>query len=170
VKTETVLPKTDVAVQKPAETTPIQKPIDTVAKKPVINTPPPVAGFTFKPEAQHFALVLLTKVDPVFVNEAKNAFARFSKEKFHSIPLDVNFANFNSDVRLLLIGNFPNAQAATDYVDQAKRQARTDIIPWLTADKYHFSIITSTNLEVLQANQDLISYKKFIDQHFPGKF
>ncbi|HVK96864.1 MAG TPA: hypothetical protein VM368_03555, partial [Flavisolibacter sp.] len=148
---------------------PIQKVIDTVAKQ-LIAPPPPIAGFTFKGDAQHFAVVILNKVDPVFINEAKNAFLRFNKEKFYNQPLDVSFANLNADTRLLLIGNFANAQAATEYVQQAKISAKSDIIPWLAADKYSFSVITTPNLEVLQTNQDLNSYKKFIEQHLPGKF
>jgi hypothetical protein len=70
----------------------------------------------------------------------------------------------------LLIRPFPNVQAAAEYVQQTKPKAAGEIIPWLKPDKYSFSIISETNLEILKSNPDLTAYKLFLDQNLPGKF
>lgn len=146
---------------------PIQKPADTIAKKTV--TPPPAAAFTFNASEPHYAIVLLNKVDPVFVGEAKNAFNRFNKEKLYNQPLDVQLADVNAENRLVLVGSFANASAAVDYIQMVKKLAASEIVPWLAADKYSFSIITSGNLTILKTNPDVNAYKKFVAQYFPGK-
>lgn len=162
--------KDTVAVKKQvAVTPPVQKAADSAAKG-TVTPPAPVAQFTFNANTNHYAIVILNKVDPVFVNEAKNAFNRFSKEKFYNLPLDVQVANLNADTRLVLVGNFPNAQAAVDYVQMAKKTAASEIVPWLTADKYTFSVISPANLDILKANPDVSAYSRFINQNLPGKF
>ena len=80
-----------------------------------------------------------------------------------TIPLD-------ADNKLVLIKPFDNAQAAIDYINQVKPKAASEIIPWLKAEKYSFSIITDQNLEILKSNPDLTAYKLFLDQNLPGKF
>jgi hypothetical protein len=71
--------------------------------------------------------------------------------------------------KLLLVGNFDNAQKAIDYVLKAKKLAPNEIVPWLKPEKYSFSIISSNNLEVLQNLKDLNQYRKFLEQNLPGK-
>jgi tetratricopeptide (TPR) repeat protein len=161
--------KDTVSVKKQvANNPPVQKRMDTVAK--VVTPPPALTAYTFNANTVHYAVVILNKVDPVFVNEAKNAFNRFSKEKFYNLPLDAQVANLNADTRLVLIGNFPNAQAAVDYAKAAKKIASSEIVPWLTADKYAFSVISPANLELLKGNPDLNAYSRFINQNLPGIF
>ena len=106
----------------------------------------------------------------VFGNEAKNAFFRYNREKFYNQPLQITTFDADADNKLLLIGTFANAQAAADYLQKTKPISGTEIIPWLKGDKYTFSIISDKNLELLKTNPDLVNYKKFIEQYFPGKF
>ena len=146
----------------------IKQPADTITKKPVqtkIASP-----YNFVAEGQHFVMVVLNKVDVVFGNEAKNAFARYNREKFYNQPMQVNSLDLDADNKLLLIGSFTNAQSATDYIQRTKPIAAGQIVPWLKADKYSFSIIDEKNLELLKINTNIDTYKKFIDQYFPGKF
>jgi hypothetical protein len=146
----------------------IKQPFDTISKKPIqtkISSP-----FVFVPEAQHFVVVILNKVDIVFGNEAKNAFSRYNREKFYSQPMQITSMDLDTDNKLLLIGSFINAQAAADYIQRTKPIAAGQIVPWLKADKYSFSIINDKNLELLKVNPNIDTYKKFIDQYFPGKF
>lgn len=127
-------------------------------------------GYTFVPETAHAALVILDKVDPVFVNEAKNAFFRFNREKYSALPLDVQIINLTADTRMLVVNGFANVQDATDYAVRAKAVASTEIIPWLTGNKYTFSVISASNLDVLKEKQDVNVYKKFLEQNLPVKF
>ena len=67
--------------------------------------------------------------------------------------------------KLLLVGGFDNAQAAIDYLQEAKPVATTRIMPWLKPEKYSFSIISSRNLEILKTNLKLDEYRKFAEQN-----
>jgi outer membrane protein assembly factor BamD (BamD/ComL family) len=157
--------KTDSVSKTPAV---IKRPVDTLTKKPPLSKIS--SPFTHIPDAPHNVVVILNKVDVVFGNEAKNAFFRYNREKFYNQPLQITTFDADADNKLLLIGTFANAQAAADYVEKTKPLSGTEIIPWLKGDKYTFSIISDKNLELLKTNPDLVNYKKFIDQYFPGKF
>jgi hypothetical protein len=118
----------------------------------------------------YFAVIVLNKVDPVFGNEARNAFNRYNKEKFYNLPLEVKQVAINDDIKLLLIGNFTNIQGAVDYVQKTKPVSASQIVPWLKGDKFSFSIITQENLEVVTGTKDFAAYEKFLDQNLPVKF
>jgi exonuclease III len=106
----------------------------------------------------------------VFSGETKNAFARFNREKYYNQTLPVNSVDLDSTHKLVLVGEFNSAQEALDYMQQAKRLAPREIIPWLKPEKYSFSILSQNNLEVLQNLKDLEQYRKFLEQNLPGKF
>ncbi|RYF86221.1 MAG: hypothetical protein EON98_04320 [Chitinophagaceae bacterium] len=178
-------PKTDTLVNKPvvkpADTVtkkPITKPVDTSAKKkPVVDTmvrkpvlPKSNSIYTYTPESPHIAVVVMDKVDPVFVSEAKNAFFRYNREKYFNQPLDLQILSLTNDIKLLLVSGFANAQAAIDYAQRAKSLAPSEIIPWLTGNKYTFTVISPQNLELLKGTSDISVYKKFLEQYLPGKF
>ncbi|HVF82392.1 MAG TPA: tetratricopeptide repeat protein [Flavisolibacter sp.] len=146
----------------------VKKPVDTVAKKPVVQQPASV--YTYTPDASHYAIIILDKVDPVFVGEARNAFFRFNKEKNYTQSLDVQTLSLTADTKLLVVSSFPTAQGAVDYVQRAKVLAPSEIIPWLTGNKYTFSVISAANLEVLKTAADINAYKKFLNSYLPGKF
>lgn len=145
---------------------PVRRPADTIARKPAVD---PNAYF-FEPAQPHYAVIILDKVDPIFVSEAKNAFSRYNKEKYSSLPLDVQILNITADTRVLLVSGLTNAALATDYATRAKSLAATEIIPWLTGNKYSFSVISARNLEILKTKTDIQDYKMFLEQHLPGKF
>ena len=65
---------------------------------------------------------------------------------------------------------FPNVQAVIDYLQKAKPVAASEIMPWLKADKYTFTLISADNLKILQEKADLGAYQKFLDQNLPVKF
>jgi len=153
------------AVKKPVTTFPTKT--DSVVTK---KTAKPMLAFSFNAAAPHYVMIILNKVDVVFGNEAKNAFARYNSEKYYNKTFDLSTIPLDADIKLVLIKPFDNAQAAIDYINQVKPKAASEIIPWLKADKYSFSIITDQNLEVLKSNPDLTAYKLFLDQNLPGKF
>ena len=152
-----------VNVIKPVET---RVKTDSVTKKTVI----PVIPFAFNAATPHRVMIILNKVDPVFGNEAKNAFARYNSEKYYNKTFSSSVLNIDPENKLLLIGPFDNAQAAMDYIQQVKPKAASDIVPWLKPDKYSFWIISEQNLGILQSNPDVAAYKRFLEQNLPGKF
>ena len=148
--------------------TPVTRPsADSNVKKPIV-TERPASAYRFEPASKHSVLIILDKVDGMFVAEVKNAFVRYHKEKYYSLPLDAGLVTFDNDKKLLVISGFATAQDAVDYVAKAKKIAHLEIIPWLKSDKYAFSIVSETNLPILLEKKDLQQYKQFLDQNLPG--
>ena len=176
-------PPEDTVSRQPITNVVINPPKDTVSNKPAVVIKPTLkdtvavqpqknvgASFTFTPDAPHYVLLLLNKVDPVFSNEAKNAYFRYNRETFYNKQMSVELIELDGENRLLLISPFKNAQEAVDYIDKTKPKTATEIIPWLKGGKYTYSIITDKDLDVLKANKDLETYKTFLNQNMPGKF
>ncbi len=157
----------DTTAAKPVEipeATPPQKIItDTVVRKPA-TAKPSAYGFTYDAEAPHYAVVILNKVDNIFGNEARNAFNRFSKESYVAQAPNIQLTPLDAENKLLLIGTFSNILQAAEYVQRAQPIASTQIVPWLKAEKYTFTVISESNLEILKANPNLENYKKFLAQ------
>ncbi|MDP4262901.1 MAG: hypothetical protein Q8941_10245 [Bacteroidota bacterium] len=164
--------KDSLTNQKTAQVPPVinnNKPAtDTSAKKPL---PPPVTGnYAFTPETPHYVVVVLNKVDRIFVNEAKNAFSRYDKSSYYNKQMNEELVDIDNDNRLLLISPFKNAQEALDYVDKTRPVTSTQIVPWLKGGKYSYSIISERNLELLKNSKDIDKYKQFLDKYIPGRF
>jgi tetratricopeptide (TPR) repeat protein len=138
-----------------------------IAKHPVNE---PGALFVNTPAQPHYAALVMDKVDPVYVNEARNAFNRYNREKYYNKPIEIIPLALTGDIHMVLFGKFENAAAALDYIDKARKQAFTEIIPWMPVAKYSFLLITDQNLERLKTNKDLPAYHKFLKQSFPGIF
>jgi TolA-binding protein len=130
----------------------------------------PASAFVFKPADKYSAMVLLNKVDMVWANETKNAFNIYNRNKYYNKQFNLSVADINGEYRVLLIGTFDNAQAALEYMQDAKKLSATQIIPWLKSDKYSFSIISAENFELLKSMKDVNSYQQFIEKSLPGKF
>lgn len=118
----------------------------------------------------HYAVVVMDNVDPIFVNEARTAFQLYNREAYPDRSMNVEIVNLSADIRLLVVSGLPTAAAATNYVTMAQPLATKEIIPWLAANKYTFSIISERNLSLLRSKTDINEYKRFLEQHLPGKF
>jgi outer membrane protein assembly factor BamD (BamD/ComL family) len=155
-----------VVINQPAAPAPRR---DTLVNKPVV-TPPPSSSYTYDANAAQFVVLILNKVDNVFGNEARNAFNRYNKERYYNLPLTSQVMPLDAENRLLLIGSFTNMMQATEYVQKAMPLSQKEIIPWLKADKYSYTIISEKNLEVLKTKTDLKTYKQFLEQNSGLKF
>jgi outer membrane protein assembly factor BamD (BamD/ComL family) len=158
----------------------VAKPLDTkvvapvIIKKPLsdsIKTPPVYVNksFTLQPDKPHYVAMILDKVAAVYVNEAKNALERFNKESMATVNIAIKKDTLNAEKSLLLFSSFENADVAMKYFDKIKKVAPTEL-SWLQAAKYSFIIISDNNLQLLQANKDLIGYKQLLNANFPNKF
>lgn len=148
---------------------------DTVAAKKdssLIAAQPVPAGspFSFNSETPHYVVIILNKVDPVFVNEARNAFFRYNRDTYFNKTMQAELVEIDNDNRLLLISPFKNASEAIAYIDQTKPKTSNEIVPWLKGGKYTYSIITEKNLEVLKGSKDINAYTQFLEKMVPGKF
>jgi tetratricopeptide (TPR) repeat protein len=152
----------------------VSKPVTQVAKSNVDTTnkvaAPVIRSYEFNAKDPQYVVVLLDKVAPVFVNEAKNAFNKYNQVNFYNQKLNITPQPLDDRYNLVLIGPFADAAVAVEYVDKVKPVTSSRIIPWLTADKYTYSIISQSNLDLMKEIKDVDSYKKLIEKVLPGKF
>jgi tetratricopeptide (TPR) repeat protein len=126
--------------------------------------------FSLTPDKPHSVIMVLDKVDPVYVSEAGNAFNRYNTETYYSLGLTSQNVSLSDSLKLLVISNFASADAALDYLKNVKPLAPRAIIPWMPAGKYSFLIISANNLELLLNNKDMNAYRKFLSAAYPDKF
>ncbi len=128
------------------------------------------SAYSLTPAGPHSVVIVMNKVDPVYVSEAKNAFSGYNQENFYSQSLTADNASLSDTVKLLVISGFPTDKEALDYFQNIKALAPRQIVPWLPADKYIILIISGANLQTLLTGKDLPAYRKFLSAAYPGKF
>ncbi len=129
-----------------------------------------VSPFTWTPGKPQAVALVMTKVDPVYVTESKNAFDRYNRENFYGKNYETSQLALSDTTKMMVIHGFDDAAAAMAYLDKAGNAAPREIIPWLPAIKYFFIIIDDQNLEILKVNKDIPLYKKFLSVYAPDKF
>lgn len=142
---------------------PISIKLDTVA---VVT----LREYTYNEQDSQYVVVLLKKVDPVYVNEARNAFNRYNSTYFYADRITMNSRKLNDSTTMLLFGPFQKAFLAIGYVDKTRPNTRSRILPWLTPDKYEFTIISPVNLELLEEKKNLATYQELLKLALPNKF
>ncbi len=133
--------------------------------------PPPVkkSGFTFDPLDSQNVVMVLTKVDPVYSSEARNAFNRFNSQSYSTNKIQIVKDTLDSERTLLVFSQFADADEAMKYRDKLKQASPTQI-SWLPAQKYAFYIISDSNLAILKENKNLQNYIDLLNNKYPGKF
>jgi hypothetical protein len=116
-------------------------------------------------ESPHAVVILLNKVDPVYVSESRNAFNRYNAENYSGKPITINNQPLNDSLKLVVMTGFDNAAVALDYLNKTQPIASTQIVPWLPAGKFSFLLISLQNLEVLKNNLDLEGYRRFYKRY-----
>ncbi|NOT50815.1 MAG: hypothetical protein HOP10_06025 [Chitinophagaceae bacterium] len=156
-------------------------PRDSVRTQPnVVNNPPVRDSANTRPAVlqpykltttdAHHVVVVLTKVDKVYVNEAKTAFERFNRDNIYNKSFSLSLNDFDADNKFLFITPFKTADEAIAYIDRVKPRTASEIVPWLKNGKYSFIILSDANYELLKNNKDVDAYKAFLNQFYPGKF
>lgn len=138
---------------------------DTVKAIPVLAK----GSFVMKTDAPHTVIMILDKVDGVYVNEAKNALSRYNKENYYGQVIDVAKDALDAGINLLVMSSFADGAASLEYYAKLKKDAPREL-SWLPANKYSFLIITKENLQVLKENKDMTGYKTLLNTIYPGKF
>ncbi len=138
---------------------------NTVKVAPINNN-----TYQFDPSDTQYVVVVLNNVDPIFVTESRNAFNRYNQDNYSEQRVEVFNRRINAQYTFLMFGPFVNAREAIMYIDKTRPLTNTRIIPWLTPDKYRFSIISNANMNVLISKQDIEGYHTFMHDIFPDKF
>ncbi len=156
IKKDTVITQPPTVVKK-----------DTAVRQPVVT--PPAGPYAYNAEVPHYAVIILNKVDPIFVSEARNAFFRYNRDEFYSRQMSTEMIEIDADNKLLLVSPFKNAADALAYLDKVKPKVATEILPWLKGGKYTYTIISDKNIAALKEEKDIEKYKQFLEQFLPGK-
>ena len=164
-------------IQKPGvistEKIPVKETVipQTVTISAVKKLPAPTikSGYSFDPNSNQNVLMILTKVDPVYNVEAKNAFVRYNAQKHYRLELKVTRDTLDTNRALLIFSDFVSADEAIKYIDQVRRDAPREV-SWLPKDKYAFYIISDENLEILKNNKNLKDYLDLLHSKYPEKF
>ena len=148
------------------------QPINTIPinKDAAVQLPPSMVSGVFKwqPTSTHSVIMILDKVDVVYVNEAKNAFTRYNRDKNFSTVV-ISKDALDPQRSILVFNSFADAGVAVDYFDKIKKAASTEV-SWLQSSKYYFLVISESNLQLLKSTKDIDSYKKLLNTQYPGKF
>ena len=157
------------APETPKPVNPVAPP--TVPKDTVAKVAPPLTSgpFVMAVNTPHHVLMVLNKVDQVYITEARNAFIRYNRENFYGQTINITKDVLDADNNLLVITSFPDAAAALAYYTKIKKDAGSEI-SWLPANKYSFLIITEQNLQLLKTNKNLTGYKGLLNTQFPNRF
>ena len=113
--------------------------------------------------------MVLTKVDPVYSSEARNAFNRYNAQSMTTNQIIITKDTLDSARTLLVFSQFIDADEAIKYREKIKQAAPSEI-SWLPTQKYTFYIISDANLELLKENKNLQSYIDLLNKKYPGKF
>ena len=136
----------------------------------VLKLPPSMISGSFRWIAgkKHMVVMVLDKVDAVYINEAKNAFTRYNAANGNA-SIKITRDTLDAQRTLLLMSDFEDAETAVAYYEKVKRVAPTQV-SWLPANKYFFTVINNENLQTLKSNKDLEGYRKLLQTQYPGKF
>jgi hypothetical protein len=126
-------------------------------------------GYEFIPSQQHLVVLLLEKVDPVYVNEARNALNRYNRDKYSGRTLELTSSNLDENRKMIAIAAFDGVVEANDYMKRASNSANSEIFPWMPREKVSFIVITAANLEVLRERKDVKQYLELLQQNIPLK-
>lgn len=127
-------------------------------------------SYRFNPNDTAYLVLVLNKVDPIFVNESRNAFLRYNQMLSLKRPLTIQVSKLNDPINLLLFGPFINADEAITYMDRVRPVTASRILPWIPANKFSYSIISPANLALLMESKDLEGYSSFLKEIYPDKF
>ncbi len=161
--------KNEVKIVEPKKIESIVKPL--TRPDSIIQTPASMVSgvFTWQADKPHYIIMILNKVDPVYINEAKNAFTRYNNEVYRGQKIVINKDVLDADRALLVFASFADAPEAINYFDKIKKAAPSEV-SWLQANKYSFLVISEANLQLLKTNKEMDTYKVLLNNQYPGKF
>ena len=99
-----------------------QQPTDKVIPPTASKEQKTVPGaFSFDMDAAQYVVMILDKVDPVYLNEAKNAFARYNLEKYSDQRVMLTKDAIDKDKSIIIFSKFPSATVAYGYEERIKK-------------------------------------------------
>jgi len=123
--------------------------------------------FVWQSSKKHLVVMLLNQVDPVYVNETKNAWKRYAASVSPSTAVAKD--TVDSKNSCVVFSAFESADEAMLFAEKLKKAAPAQL-SWLTAKSYSFIIINLDNFELLKKNKEIEAYRNLLNEQYPGKF
>lgn len=151
--------------------TTITQPVKVEAKKDTAAAKfsEPVKVYTYNPQSPFLVMMILENVDGIYVSESRNAFNRYNSTYHSNEDIQVAGIKINDTISVNIFNPFADALKAIDYAMELKDRTK-QIVPWLKGGKYSYIIISPENLELFKTRKDVAEYRRFLEQHIPGKF
>lgn len=105
-----------------------------------------------------YVVVVLKDVDPVYVNEAGNAFNRYNMAMFANANIEVHAKSFGERYNVVLMGPFKNVREAKGYVSVVGNDVSSAIIPWLDTDRYWMKTVSKERFDEIEKDTDVEKY------------
>lgn len=140
---------------------------DSVFTKAPVAAPLVSGPYTLNLSAPHYVVMVFDKVDITYINESKNALARYATDYFRSAGITVAKDTVDKENQLLVFSSFATAAEALPFLIKIQKAAPEEI-SWLPASKYSFMIIDEENLQRMKNTKDIKGYKALISKQYPG--
>ena len=129
---------------------------------------PLVSGpYTLNLSAPHYVIMVLDKVDMTYINESKNALAKYAADNFRDAGITVAKDTITKELSLLVFSSFANAAEALPFLIKIQKAAPEEI-SWLPANKYSFLVIDEDNLQRMKNTKNIAAYKTLLSKQYPG--
>ncbi len=138
-----------------------------------INLPQPPAGkiisgaFEFEKNVPHMVVIVMDKVDPVYISESRNAFNLYNRSRASSAGITIENHKFSDTLHYVILRGFKGSDDALNYASIVEKEAPVSVIPWLPKGKYSFMVISEKNLSKLVELGNLEEYREFEAKFLP---
>lgn len=117
--------------------------------------------YVYDPAAMYNVVIVMHKVDPVYVTETRNAFNRYNQSRFSGRQLEIENLLVNDSIHYAIIRGLGALENVIRYTNSVEAEAPVTIVPWLPKGKYRFIIISDENLATLIEEQEMAVYDSF---------
>jgi hypothetical protein len=131
---------------------------ETIREEELIDTP-----YINDPNGVHFFLLLVdgTKTN---INALKIRLSDFNSKYFRTNQLKINSIIFQSEIQMVTVGNFENAEKAMTYFESIGQN------PYITGQiedsDYDMMVITVDNYPIFYREKDVEAYKSFFETSY----
>jgi len=141
---------------------PIEKPADSVTASEgrIIS-----GSFVYERKAPHHVVMVLEKVDQVYISESRNAFNLYNRARVSALRIEIENLRYSDSLNFIIMKGFSNADEALKYTQNVEEEASVTIVPWLPSEKYYFIVISEENLQKLIETGNIPGYQTFEAQY-----
>ena len=121
--------------------------------------------YVYDPDQKHMFMVLADQRN-VKITELSNRLSDHNRKYFALNNLKVSSLPINENMVLIIVSDFANSKAAMDYFKTIRRN--TVLYGMIKRVGGNYFIISDSNYRRLYKSRDLVGYRQFFEQYYPG--